>query len=115
MVHRREEPVFIEWNGPNNGLGDVQGEVQIPDWMTRMGTTDQIRAACTDPVRTIITAEGWKLNCSPLSEHELYNLRKDPLEARNVIEQNRTRACVLRDEILRWQEETGDAVTLPEL
>lgn len=109
------DPVFIEWNGPNNGLGDVQGEVQISDWMTEMGTPEQIGAACTDPVRSVITAEGWKFNCSPLGEHELYNLRNDPFETQNVLEQNKTLAKELRNEILGWQEQTGDAVTLPEL
>ncbi len=107
------ESVFVEWNGSNNGLGDVLGEAHIPDWMTTIGTSKEIKAACTDPVRTVISAEGWKLNCSPLGEHELYNLRDDPFETQNVLEQERVLARELREQILKWQEQTGDAIVLP--
>lgn len=109
------EPVVVEWNGPNNGLGDVLGSVQIPDWMTAMATPEQIRAATVDPVRTILSPDGWKLNCSPLGEHELYNLTDDPGETRNLLGNNRSRARTLREDLVRWQDRTGDAVPLPEL
>lgn len=109
------DPVVIEWNGPNNGLGDVRGSVQIPDWMTEVGTPEAIAAASSDPVRTLITPDGWKFNCSPLGEHELYCLREDPGECRNVFKQNRGKANELRDTILRWQERTGDSVALPSI
>ncbi len=112
---RATDPVFVEWNGPNNGLGDVTGAVQTPDWMTEIADTDAIRAAMTDPVRTIITADGWKLNCSPLGEHELYHLREDPHETRNVLAEHRRLARKLRGKITKWQRRTGDAVPLPEL
>ncbi len=112
---RHDAPAFIEWNGPNNGLGDIQGEVQIPDWMTALAPRERIHAASVDPVRTVIAADGWKLNCSPLGEHELYNLEDDPFETRNVVAQHPARARALRDEICRWQARTGDGVALPEL
>lgn len=103
-------PVFIEWNGPNNGLGDVQGEVQIPEWMTEKATADRIRAACIDPVRTIVSADGWKLNCSPLGEHELYNLQADPGETTNLFgrKEHASRADQLCNEIRLWQKRSGD-------
>lgn len=47
--------VFIQWNSPG------------------------------DPVRTIIIPDGFKLNCSPLGEHELYDLVNDPGETCNLI------------------------------
>jgi arylsulfatase A-like enzyme len=110
-----DEPVVIEWNGPNNGLGDVRGSVQIPEWMTEMATAERIQAATTDPVRTVITPDGWKLNCSPLGEHELYHLKEDPGETHNVFWENRPVVRRLRELIVRWQVRTGDVVALPEL
>ena len=72
--------VFIMWGGPNNGITDRIGEVAIPDWMADLAPRAEIEAAFRDPVRTVITPDGWKLNYSPLGEHELYNLRQDPGE-----------------------------------
>ena len=65
-------------------IGYVSENQQLPEWMTAMAAPERIRAAMTDPVRTVITANGWKLNCSPLGEHELYNLQDDPLETTNT-------------------------------
>jgi len=110
-----DEPVFVEWNGPNNGLGDVTDSVQIPDWMKDIADPKLIRAATTDPVRTVITSDGWKFNCSPLGEHELYNLVDDPYETRNVFKENRKHARELQDKIRAWQDRTGDVVPLPDL
>lgn len=111
---RAEAPVFVEWNGPNNGLGDLRGKTSIPDWMTEIGAAADIQAACIDPVRTVISADGWKLNCSPLGEHELYHLRDDPLETQNVFAHEQAIARELRRQILKWQAQTGDAVLLPD-
>ncbi|MHC4914200.1 MAG: sulfatase family protein [Planctomycetota bacterium] len=108
-----DEPVFVEWNGPNNGLGDVSGSVQIPEWMTAMAEAGRIRAATTDPVRTVISPDGWKLNCSPLGEHELYDLGADPGETRNVFETESARARELRADLAAWQDRAADAVALP--
>lgn len=110
---RAEEDVFIEWNGPNNGLGDVKGGVSLPDWMKQIADPERIRAATTDSIRTVITSEGWKLNCSPIGEHELYNLTNDPLEICNIFYENREIAKELRDKILSWQDFTSDDVILP--
>ena len=74
---------------------------------------DRIRAAVIDPVRSVITPDGWKFNCSPLGEHELYHLPGDPGETRNVFGANRALAGKLRDRIAAWQEQTGDAVAIP--
>jgi arylsulfatase A-like enzyme len=109
--------VFIEWNGHNNGLGDAIGKVSIPDAMRGLAPKDEIVAAITDPVRTVITPDGWKLNHSPLGEHELYNLGDDPLETSNLAADPdmRSQMEALVTKIRRWQEETGDEVTLPPL
>ena len=113
MAH--DDPVFIEWNGPNNGLGDVQGEVQIPGWMTEMAPTEQIKAACSDPVRSVITADNWKFNCSPRGEHELYHLEQDPGETQNLFGRGECAPIAgrLRGRIDEWQARTADLVELP--
>ena len=109
-----EEDVFIEWNGPNNGFGDVLGKVSSPEWMASLATKEQIEQVTTDPVRTVITPDGWKFNYSPLGEHELYNLKHDPLETRNLATEpeHQPRMQELTARIRRWQEETGDKVNL---
>jgi arylsulfatase A-like enzyme len=109
-----EESVFIEWNGPNNGLGDTTGQVQFPEWMLELASQERIVAAFRDPVRTIVTPEGWKFNCSPLGEHELYHLGEDPLETRNLAGESGYRSLMreLTDQIRAWQAETGDIVAL---
>lgn len=110
-----EDDAFIEWNGGNNGLRDVMGKADVPDWMTAYGAREHIERAMTDPVRTVITADGWKLNWSPeLGEHELYNLTQDPGETRNVFAEQAGSTLVseLKGRIARWQEGTGDRVEL---
>ena len=54
------------------------------DEMLSLATKEQIERATTDPVQSVMTHEGWKFNCSPLGEHELYNLKDDLLETRNL-------------------------------
>jgi arylsulfatase A-like enzyme len=109
-----DEDVFIEWNGPNNGFGDQLGRVSIHKAMTDLATKEQIERATTDPVRTVIAPDGWKFNCSPLGEHELYNLKDDPLETRNLaaVPEHQPRIQDLTARIRRWQEKTGDEVAL---
>jgi arylsulfatase A-like enzyme len=103
--------VFVEWNGHNNGFGDVVGGVSVPEPMRALASRDEIEAAITDPVRTVITPEGWKLNYSPLGEHELYHLAEDPYETRNLAGRSEMRPTMqdLAARIARWQEKTGDS------
>ena len=59
--------------------------------------------------------EGWKFHCSPLGEHELYNLKEDPHETTNLATrvEHRARMGELRERLLKWQEQTSDPVALP--
>jgi arylsulfatase A-like enzyme len=109
------DDVFIEWNGHNNGLGDVIGRVSIPESLRDLAAEDEIAAAITDPVRTVIAPDGWKFSYSPLGEHELYNLDDDPSETDNLATRPEMRPQMeaLADKIRRWQERTGDKVDLP--
>ena len=63
-----------------------------------------------DPVRTVLTPEGWKLNWSPRGEHELYHLGEDPFETRNLVHAHEYGGVVqgLTAEIRDWQERTGE-------
>jgi arylsulfatase A-like enzyme len=108
------ENVFIMWGGPNNGIIDRVGEVAIPDWMAEMASIAEIEAAFRDPVRTVITPEGWKLNYSPLGEHELYNLRQDPGETHNLAKEASVAGIInrLTDEIRSWQPTVADPAVI---
>lgn len=107
--------VFVEWNGHNNGFGDVLGSVSVPDAMLELASREKIVAAIADPVRTVITPGGWKFNYSPLGEHELYNLDRDPFETCNLAARAGMHELIveLAGEIHAWQERTGDSTTLP--
>ena len=110
-----ESNVFIEWNGPENGIvgGATLGE-SIPDCWQRMASRDEIVAAITDPVRTIVTPEGWKYSWSTIGDDELYDLNVDPGETINLAarEEQSEVVCALRDRIVDWQKRTEDTVAL---
>ena len=107
-----QRDVFIQWNGPNNGLGDIVGQVSLPNDLLDLASPQEAAASIADPVRTIVTPEGWKLNRSPLGEHELYNLTEDPGETRNVVGDpgNRDLMQDLCRRIGTWQERVEDLV-----
>jgi arylsulfatase A-like enzyme len=115
------DDVFIEWNGPNSGIaGDVVGKTaieEVPDHLKPFGSVEDLSAAIRDPVRTVVTPEGWKFVCSPRGEHELYDLGRDPYETTNlaVDAAQRPRMIELQGRIRAWQERTGDTVELPAL
>ncbi len=112
-----ERDVFIEWNGHNNGFGDTIGQVNLTPAMRQVAPEEEGRLAVSDPVRTIITADGWKLNASPYRhEHELYDLRRDPGETRNLFaqEDQSDRVADLAARIRAWQRRVDDEVVLPD-
>lgn len=106
--------VVMEWNGVNSGFGTKAGSLAMPDGMLPMASEDDFRAAIGDPVRTIISADGWKFNCSSLGEHELYNLNNDPGEIDNLAKKPKMacRMAELRERLRAWQKRTGDVVDL---
>jgi arylsulfatase A-like enzyme len=111
------DDVIFEWNGGNNGFGDKIGQVSIPESMLEIAAREEIIAAHTDPVRTIVTPEGWKFNCSPRGEHELYNLKDDPLEIHNLAFKPQWQPLMreLVERLRHWQTRTNDTVDLPTL
>jgi arylsulfatase A-like enzyme len=83
-----ERPVFIEFNGP--------------PW--------PFRDRFTERLRTVRTPDGWKLTADDRSQGELYHLRQDPQERKNLFydEAHLARVRALLDEIRAWQRRTGD-------
>ena len=104
-----EDDVFIEWQGP------VPLDV-VPEAMKGVASEADIRASCASQVRTIVTPDKWKFNCSQVGEDELYNLEEDPIETRNLAREPQYRSLVgeLTRRIRRWQEETGDTPLVEE-
>ena len=64
-----------------------------------------------------MTAERWKLNLYDSGPGELYDLNTDPHEMENLYDrpEQRNRVLDLAARIERWQERTGDRVSLPSL
>jgi arylsulfatase A-like enzyme len=99
--------LFIEWNG-------------LDSWdkaARELGVSTQEFATMNGPWRTVISAEGWKLNLSQVDRCELYDLSEDPFEQVNRFADpaQRERIRDLAARIRAWQDRTGDAVPLPEV
>lgn len=114
------EDVVVEWNGSDSGFGnyDTNAEGVMPHRLMEGVDGDMEKAAVADPIRTLLSREGWKLNVSPSGlGHELYDLHTDPGETRNRITESnaKTRAIQMLDRLRRWQEETGDQVDLAQV
>jgi arylsulfatase A-like enzyme len=109
-------PAFVEWQGPDTGiLGDGYGPKQVPKGMEGQVTGEQIATAVEDPIRTIITPDGWKLNLTGSGrDEELYDLNADPGERTNLIDQpdQQGRIDELREQIRHWQAAVDDEVQL---
>jgi arylsulfatase A-like enzyme len=83
----------IEQNAPPRNV--------IIEWNAVPGTDGE-------SARTLVTPDGWKLTLSTRGQHELRNLRDDPLETTNLMNQSPAQARHLTDQIQAWQRETGD-------
>ena len=106
LIERREPPeyrdVFIEWTGPDCGLSALERD-----------TSDEVASAVNDPIRTVITADGWKLNHSAaLGRHELFNLAGDPYELMNLFGRPGTKSRVedLKYRLRAWGVRANDPV-----
>lgn len=93
------EDVFIEWNGRHGRPG--------PPFTTADEDTLRLLAL---PWRTVIAADGWKLNLNSEDQCELYHLDTDPYEQHNRFDEpdQRDRITELTQRIEAWQERTAD-------
>lgn len=115
LIEHGEPPgqcdVFIEWNGPDCAVSEHAGDMDQA--VTALGSPEELAAAVSDPIRTILTFEGWKLNYSPaLGQHELFNLTDDPHELTNLHGQPGLEKLVeeLRSRLRAWGRRIHDPV-----
>jgi arylsulfatase A-like enzyme len=96
--------VFVEW-APNR--------TKIKKG-TKLARRRLIKRAVEESTRTIVTSDGWKLCLRDKDSNELYNLKDDPFERRNLYEDRQYASVVSRltGEIYRWQESANDKLKL---
>jgi arylsulfatase A-like enzyme len=96
--------VFVEW-APNR--------TKIKKG-TKLARRRLIKRAVEESTRTIVTSDGWKLCRRDKDSNELYNLKDDPFETRNLYEDRQYASVVSRltGEIHRWQESANDKLKL---
>ena len=91
------DDVFVEWSGEDGHARAGLGEAEPNQSMVH-------------PYRTVVTAEGWKLNLYGKGQGELYDLRNDPFELENLFHRSEQAGRIgdLTQRIRMWQKETGD-------
>ena len=107
------DEVVVEWNGSDGALRSYVNERNMPDFLSEIATCEEMVDAVNDPVRTVITPDGWKVNFSLRGDHELYNLNDDPGEQVNLIARPEHRTVIhdLWQRLVAWQKRTNDPVT----
>jgi len=96
--------VFLEW-APN------RTKVRKGSKLARRR---MIKRAVEESTRTVVSPDGWKLCMRDKDLNELYNLKDDPYETRNLYSHPRYASVVshLTSEIYCWQEATNDKLRL---
>jgi arylsulfatase A-like enzyme len=96
------EPVFIEW---------APGKEKI-NKHTKLAGRNEVKEALNESTRAIVTPDGWKLCLRDKDKNELYNLRDDPDERKNLYSDSGQRDAVKRltDQIHDWQKKVADNV-----
>jgi arylsulfatase A-like enzyme len=107
LVHDEAAPprnVFLEW-APNR--------TKVKKG-SRLARGRMIKRAIEESTRTLVSPDGWKLCLRDEDLNELYNLKDDPFETRNVYSNAPYAPVVSRfaSEIYRWQEVTNDKLKL---
>jgi hypothetical protein len=71
-----------------------------------------IKRAIEESTRTVISPDGWKFSLRDKDFNELYNLKGDPLETRNLYQDRQHAPLISRlsGEIHRRQETAGDSL-----
>jgi arylsulfatase A-like enzyme len=96
--------VFLEW-APNR--------TKVKKG-SRLARRRMIKRAVEESTRTLVSPDGWKLCLRDKDLNELYNLKEDPFETRNLYHDSQYAAVVSRfcTEIYRWQDATNDKLKL---
>jgi arylsulfatase A-like enzyme len=96
--------VFLEW-APNR--------TKVKKG-SRLARRRMITRAVEESTRTLVSPDSWKLSLRDKDLNELYNLKDDPFETRNLYSDAQYASVVSRfaREINRWQEATNDKLKL---
>lgn len=106
------EDVFIQFNSSETGILEPYRGKPLPENLAHIASAETMEQAITDPLRTVVTPDGWKFTFSQLGQHELYNLRGDPYETNNLAFEPEMQAKVaeLVDKIHAWQVQYQDII-----
>ena len=96
--------VFLEW-APNR--------TKVKKG-SRLARRRIIKRAVEESARTIVSPDGWKLCLRDKDLNELYNLKDDPFETRNLYSDPRCASVISRlaGEIYNWQQSANDKLRL---
>jgi len=94
--------VFVEWAPTKPDLALEKSS---------LAGKQEIENCLRESTRAIVSPDGWKLCLRDKDKNELYNLRDDPNEARNLYYagSHRDIASELAAQIHRWQAQVGDS------
>lgn len=95
--------VFLQWS-PNKD--DIELKTSA------LASKAEVRNCLRESTRAVVSPEGWKLCLRDRDKNELYNLRDDPDERRNLYYTGGYQGTVaaLTKEIHRWQRRVHDKV-----
>jgi len=103
--------VFVQ----HNGFGDrnLAAECTEHDWSSEK--LADLNFLSSQPWRSVISADRWKLNLCAVDQGELYDLNTDPLERNNLFDdpEHRDRIRALAARLRLWQHRVGDTAPLP--
>jgi arylsulfatase A-like enzyme len=98
------ENVFLEW-APN------RTKIKKGTSLARRRT---VKRAVEESTRTVVSPDGWKFCLRDKDSNELYNLKDDPFETRNLYSDRQYASVISRltGEIHSWQESVRDKLRI---
>ncbi len=105
---KRPDDVHIEWN-------PGQGALRRSRKADGVAPKSELDRVAVESTRTVITPDGWKLCLSDRDKCQLFSLKDDPGETRNLFDSGRHPDVIKRltKKIRQWQERNNDKVQLP--
>jgi arylsulfatase A-like enzyme len=99
-------PVFLEWNAARKRTKKKPG--------TKLAAAKDVENALGESTRAVVSPDGWKLCLRDKDKNELYNLRDDPGEMRNLFYDDSRKDVIARltSDIHDWQQKTGDKLVV---
>ncbi len=98
-----EDHVFIEWSPGAR-------RVRRGEHVAHLGSKEEVDRVAGERTRTVVSPDGWKLCLSDLDKCQLFNLKDDPGETKNLFDSGRHQDMIgrLSRRIHQWQEHVGD-------